>query len=55
MQDRVPSSVFIASGVPSLNRSFLVEIRKQFLLWRALNAHEVALYVARSEELFVRA
>jgi hypothetical protein len=37
-----------------LNRAFLVEIRKQFLLWRAVDPAHVAEYVARSEELFGR-
>ena len=35
-----------------LNRPFLVEIRKQFLLWRAVDAARVAEYVQKSEELF---
>jgi hypothetical protein len=35
-----------------LNRPFLVDVRKQFLLWRAVDAARVAGYVAKSRELF---
>jgi hypothetical protein len=35
-----------------LNRPFLVEIRRQFLLWRSVEASRVAEYVAKSEALF---
>jgi hypothetical protein len=35
-----------------LNRPFLVEIRKQFLLWRAVDAGRMADYVAKSQTLF---
>ena len=35
-----------------LNRAFLVEIRRQFLLWRAVDAPRVAEYVQKSDALF---
>ena len=35
-----------------LNRPFLTEVRKQFLLWRSLDAERVEAYIRRSEELF---
>lgn len=35
-----------------LNRPFLVEIRKQFLLWRSVDAPRMAEYVAKSRDLF---
>ncbi len=35
-----------------LNRPFLTEIRRQFLLWRALDAERVAYYVEASTSLF---
>jgi len=38
-----------------LNRPFLVEIRKQFLLWRAVDPARVAEYVVKSEALFAGA
>lgn len=37
-----------------LNRPFLVEIRKQFLLWRAVTPELVQKYVARSDAMFAR-
>jgi hypothetical protein len=44
------------AGNPStwrrLNRPFLVEIRKQFLLWRNLTPEQTAHYLAKSEALF---
>ncbi len=38
-----------------LNRPFLVEIRKQFLLWRQVAPPMVRQYIAQSEELFAQA
>ena len=38
-----------------LNRPFLVEIRKQFLLWRAVPAGQVQQYMERSTALFAAA
>jgi len=35
-----------------LNRPFLTEVRKQFLLWRSLDNERVEAYIRRSEELF---
>ncbi len=44
------------AGTPAawlrFNRPFLVEVRKQFLLWRALTADVAGRYVARSEAMF---
>jgi len=37
-----------------LNRVFLTDVRKQFLLWRNLTAEQVKYYVERSEKLFER-
>ena len=38
-----------------LNRPFLVEVRKQFLLWRAVSPELVNQYVVRSEGMFAAA
>jgi hypothetical protein len=44
------------AGNPStwrrLNHPFLVEIRKQFLLWRNLPPEQLAHYLDRSEQFF---
>jgi hypothetical protein len=38
-----------------LNRPFLTEVRKQFLLWRNLSPEQVKHYLERSEVLFSHA
>jgi hypothetical protein len=37
-----------------MNRTFLTELRKQFLAWRSLAPEHVKRYVEESERLFIR-